>query len=327
MKTPATVNPPSSGNLILSAEDWLKADFSVAESEVLVGTCENPLVRPLTKNLVQAPEKAFKTTFLMRLTMGISTGETVFPSLSVRRPRKVLYLHGELAPAELKQRLQEAAVDLKRPLDNFFQGKSLNANLLTSKGQNTILELGKQYEPDIVAVDPWQSFIPGADENVFKDVSIATAFMDKLIAECEATIFLAIHEGKDSSRGARGHSSLAGWRDTLFTLRRTETTLTVAVEPRWASPPDDLKLTFKYGTLWEGDGPRWTKQEEKIRDLLIANNGKLTREQVRRGLGLEHSTFRMALKRAQDRRAIELDGETVRLPVSSSLPASPTQPL
>ena len=323
MNTSVTVNPTSSGNLVLSAEDWLNANFSVVESEVIVGTCETPLIRPLTKNLIQAPEKAFKTTFLMRLAMGISTGETVFSSLPVPRPHRVLYLHGELSPAELKQRLKEASVGLKRPLDNFFQGRSLNANLLTSKGQDAILELGKQYEPEIVAFDPWQSFIPGADENVFKDVSIATAFMDKLIAEYAVTIFLAIHEGKDSSRGARGHSSLAGWRDTLFALRRKGTTLTVGVEPRWASPPEDLKLTFRDGTLWEGGAQGWKKQEEKIRALLMANNGQLTRAQVGLGLGLDDSALRMALKRAHEHHAIELDGETVRLPVTS---ASPNQP-
>jgi hypothetical protein len=325
MTTPAAVNPPSSGNLIMSAEDWLNTNFS--DAEVLIGKPENPLVRPLTKNLVQAPEKAFKTTFLMRLTLGISTGETVFSSLPVANAQKVLYLHGELAPAELKERLLEAAAGLKRPLENFFQGKSLNANLLTAKGQDTILELGKQYEPQIVALDPWQSFIPGADENVFRDVSVATAFMDKLIAECGVTVFVAIHEGKDSSRGARGHSSLGGWRDTLFALKRTGTVLTVRVEPRWASPPDDLKLTFRGGTLWEGDGPRWTKQEEKMRTLLLANNCRLTRDQIGFGLGLEGSTLRMALTRAQKRNAIELDGGIVRLPLTPSLTSSPTQPL
>src|ERR1017187_8003109 len=95
--------------------------------------------------------------------------------------------------------------------------------------------------------------------------------------------------GKDRSKGARGHSLLAGWRDTLFKLTRTGTTLTVGVEPRWASPPDNLKLTFKDGTLWEGNGPSWTKQAEEIRKLLKANGGKLTREQVGFGLDLDDS--------------------------------------
>jgi hypothetical protein len=140
--------------------------------------------------------------------------------------------------------------------------------------------------------------------------------MDRLIAESEVTIFLAIHEGKDRSRGARGHSSLAGWRDTLFTLTRTRNGVIIAVEPRWAKPPSDLRLTFEDGTLREGDGPGWTKQEEKIRTLLMANNGQLTREQVGFGLGLKDSGLRMALSRAHEHHAIELDGETVRLPVT-----------
>src|ERR1700687_1126408 len=325
MNTPVTVNLSSSGNLILSAEEWLKADFSVAESEVLIGTRENPLVRPLTKNLVQAPEKAFKTTFLVRLALGISAGETVFSSLPVRHPRRVMYLHGELAPVELKQRLREAIVGLNRPLKNFFQGRCLTASLVTPPGQDAIRKLVDEYKSAILVIDPWQSFIAGADENLFKDVSIATAFMDRLIAECQVTIFLAIHLGKDHSRGARGHSTLAGWRDTLFSLKRTGTTLTVGVEPRWASPPDDLILTFRSGTLCEGDGPGWTKREEKIRALLMANNGQLTRQQGGFGLGLEDSAFRMALKRAYDNGAIDLQGETVRLP--SSQPASPNHPL
>lgn len=134
-------------------------------------------------------------------------------------------------------------------------------------------------------IDPWQSFIPGADENSFKEVSPAIAFMDWLIAEFKITIFLAVHLGKDHSRGARGHSILACWRDTLFKLNRTATTLTVGVETRWASPPDDFKLTFKDGTLWEGDGPGWTKQAEEIRALLSANRGRLPREAI--GLGLD----------------------------------------
>jgi hypothetical protein len=324
MTTLETVNP-TSNTLILSAEEWLKADFSVAESEVIVGNADNPLIRPLTKNLVQAPEKAFKTTFLMRLALGISTAETVFSSLPVKNPRRVLYLHGELALAELKERVREAAVDLKRPLDNFFQGRSLSASLVTSQGQAAICQLVEEYKPEVLVIDPWQSFIAGADENSFKEISPATAFMDKLIAECGVTILLAIHEGKDHSRGARGHSTLAGWRDTLFALKRSGTTLTVKVEPRWANPPGDLKLTFQDGTLWEGDRPRWTKQAERIRNLVIANGGKLSREQVALGLGLDGSPLRMALKRAHASGAVHVDENVITLPPSP--PSSPNHPL
>lgn len=327
MTTPETVKPDASGNLIMSADQWLEADLSVAENQVIVGTTANPIVRPLTKNLIQAPEKAFKTTFLLRLALGLSTGETVFSSLPVSRRQRVLYLHGELSPAELKERLREAAVGLKRPLDNFFQGRSLNASLVKQEGRTVICELGNEYKPDVLVIDPWQSFIAGADENTFKDVSPATAFLDWLIATSQVTVFLAIHEGKDHNRGARGHSTLAGWRDTLFRLKRDKSGLTVNVEPRWAKPPDPLKLTFCDGTLWEGDAPEWSKQAEGIRELLRANEGKLSREQVALGLGLKpsDSAFRMALKRAQESRAIHVDGDDITLPLSLS--ASPNHTL
>ncbi len=326
MTSPVTVNPPKD-RLIMSAEEWLNAEFITEDSEVLIGTPGNALVRPLTKNIIQAPEKAYKTTFLLRLTLGLSSGETVFASLPVCRPQRGLYLHGELSPAELKERLRDAAQGLTRPLEQFFQGRCLTASLVTEEGRTVICELVEKYKPNALVIDPLQSSIAGADENSFKEMSLVTKFLDQLIEDYELTLFIAVHEGKNSKRGARGHSVLGGWRDTRFSLKRDGTGLTVAVDPRWGTPPKPLKLTLKSGTLWEGNAPQWTKQDEKIRALLMANKGQLTREQVRFGLGLEDSTFRMALKRAHEHHAVDLDGETVRLPVTSSPPASPTQPL
>jgi hypothetical protein len=301
----------------------ISTEFRLDESEVLIGTPENALVRPLTKNLIQAPEKAFKTTFLLRQTLGLSTGETVFPSLAVNGCHRVLYLHGELAPAELKERLQEASRELRRPLDQFFQGRSLTASLVTDEGRGVIKDLVEEFRPKVLVLDPWQSFIAGSDENSFKEMSGATKFLDNLISDHELAVFLAVHQGKDPLRGARGHSILAGWRDSKFTLKRNGSGLTVEVDPRWAEPPTPLTLTFHGGTLWEGDRPKWTKQAETIRELLIANGGEVTRKDLKFGLGLDDSSFRMALKRAHDGGALDLDGETVRLPASSSPPASP----
>src|ERR1700730_16496986 len=148
MTSPVTVNPPRNC-LIMSAEQWLTAEFSVEESEVLIGTTENALVRPLTKNLIQAPEKAYKTTFLLRLTLGLSSGETVFISLPVYRPQRVLYLHGELNPAELKERLRDAAQGLSRPLEQFFQGRSLTASLVTDEGRGVSEKLVQEYKREV----------------------------------------------------------------------------------------------------------------------------------------------------------------------------------
>ena len=96
-------------------------------------------------------------------------------------------------------------------------------------------------------------------------------------------------------------------------MKRNGNRLSVAVEPRWAEPPDPLKLEFKDGTLWEGDGPTWTRQQERIRELVVASGGQTTKQVVGVILELEDSALRMALKRAIDDHAITVVGDIVRL--------------
>lgn len=188
-------NPLASGKLIMSAEEWLRTDPTLSNASPIIGEPENPLVRPMTKNLIEAGEKEFKSTFAMRICLGLSVGKAVFPSLPIGEPRRVLYLHGELSPSELKERVCAAAKELARPLDNFFQGQALSASLVTWDGQEVISELVKQYKPELLVLDPWQSFIAGVDENSFKDISAATRFLDGLIAEFKLAVLLPIHLG------------------------------------------------------------------------------------------------------------------------------------
>jgi hypothetical protein len=325
MTTTETGNQ-SKDRLIMSAEEWLGFDFRIEESQLLIGTGNNAIVRPGTKNTIEAQEKAYKTTFLLRLALGLATGQTLFPSLPVSRPLRVLYLHGELAPAELKERLQTATQGLNRPLEQFYQGRSLTASLVTDEGRAAIIQLVQEFKPDVLVIDPWQSFIAGADENSFKEISAATKFLDQLIVVSGLTVFIAVHLGKNKKRGARGHSSFGGWRDTKFTLTRSGMGLNVVVEPRWGKAME-LNLNFKAGTLWEGNAPGWTKQAEQIRKLVEVNKGALSRAQLAFGLGLEPngSALRMALQRAQGGEAIDVDGDTITL--HSSTPASPNHPL
>lgn len=319
---------PETGSFIMTAEEWLSSDFTEDEANFILGTPTNALVRPCTKNFVEAPEKSFKTTFLLRLSLGLSSGESVFPSLPVNGCRSVLYLHGELSREEMKERLQQASVYLPRPLDNFLQGRNLRASLVTEDGRAAIRELVDHYRPSVLVFDPWQSFIAGAEENNFKEMSAATRFMDCLIAEYKVTIFIAIHQGKDHTRGARGHSVLAGWRDTRFLLKRDgATSLTVNVEPRWATPPKPLKLTFNSHTVWEGEAPKWTDGDQELIDVLTDCGGQASRKELGLRLGLKESTLRMRLKRARDRQVIDYDNETVWLLAQPAHALAPTHPI
>jgi hypothetical protein len=310
----ATGNKPKK---ILTAEQWLTLPMDTDEERIVLGSASQPIIRTLTKNLIEGPEKSFKTSFLLRLMLGVSCGLTVYSPLPVLRPRKVLYIHGELSRPEIQERTRSAVVGLKRPLDNFFQVRDLRVHLIQHDNQRHLREIIEEVEPDDLVLDPWQSFIVGHDENEYKEVSRACAYLDRLIEDYGLTVHLATHTGKDRRRGTRGHSVLAGWRDTLTKLERGngQARVTVNIEPRWAAPVNPFTLEFNGGTLIEPGftiSP-FTKQAEAIRAVVTMNGGKATREMVSQALGIGAVALRQALKRASDSGAIKLVDEDVTL--------------
>lgn len=317
-KQPAALAPGGKSTGILTAEEWLKLPPDTDEKCVVIGSASQAIVRTLTKNLIEGPEKSFKTSFMLRLALGLSCGHTVYSKLPVIRARKILYLHGELSPREIHERTCSAHANLPRPLDNFFQGRDIQVHLIEPAGQARLKELIDQVKPDDLVLDPWQSLIIGFDENEYKDVSRACRFVDRLIEDYQLTTDIVTHTGKDRSRGTRGHSYLAGWRDTLIKLERRPAgagTVLVNVEPRWAAPPEPFTLMFDQGTLIEAgfNVSPFTKQAQAIRDLVNANGGQSTREAVGQALGLSGDALRQALKRASDSGAIKLIDEDVTL--------------
>lgn len=181
-----------------SIEEWEHIDLNTKDNEVLLGDPHNPIIRPGTKNIIEAPEKTFKTTMLLRLT--------------IARAVRVLYMHGEMTPIELAERrkagqFQIPAEAMAIGKVNFFDGRCISAHLIESKGQDDIRRVVKEFAPDVLVLDPWQSFIAGCEENAFKDVSQATRFLDALVSDDSGlTIFLVVHQGKNRDRhGMRSH--------------------------------------------------------------------------------------------------------------------------
>jgi len=306
---------------VLTAEEWLKLDIEVGDP--IFGTPDHCIVRPYTKNIVEAPEKTFKTTFMLRLMVGLSSGRMLFPKLPAQKARKVLYMHGELSPPEIKERTRDAIQGLPRPVENFLQGRDLEVRLSDKKGQNNLKSLVGEWEPEILVLDAWQSFIYGVDENSFSEVSNVTHFLDELIDEFGVTLFLVTHMGKDHSRGTRGHSSLAGWRDTLFRLERgkkSSLVVTVTVDPRWAAPVEPFNLLFENGTVWPTDKSGFTGDQEKMRACVERSGGVATKADVANALGKDMNkendkvALNKALKRAERAGAIRIDGDEIHLP-------------
>lgn len=75
---------------------------------------------------------------------------------------------------------------------------------------------------DLIVMDTFAQVIAGSDENSGEDMGRALGYCRKINQSTKAMILLVHHSGKDSSKGARGHSSLRGASDVMFEVTRFE---------------------------------------------------------------------------------------------------------
>jgi hypothetical protein len=317
MPEPTTsINTDQKNKRIFSLEEWVNMELTAKDTEAVIGIPGNVVVGPQTRNLIVAPEKSFKTTFLLRLMTGLSMGTTVFPGLDVPRAQSVLYLHGELNKGEIQSRIKAAIKGLSGPLGNMWEGRIFDAHLIDEHGQKTLQDALEVYKPENLVLDPWQAFIAGNDENVFSQMSIAQSFCNDLIDKYGLTIWIAMHTGKDPSKGPRGHSSINGWRDTEIQLKRTNNTLRIKVDARWGTSPEPFTLVFDENTLHSSKDPHMTGQTARIRGFVESSGlPYVTRDQLGEHLGLPKEALRKALERARDAGVINIEGNLVMLPI------------
>lgn len=84
----------------------------------------------------------------------------------------------------------------------------------------SLIEARMGEPPAAVVIDTLARAMPGADENAGADMGRAVAALDAIQARFAGVAVLAIHHsGKDSSRGARGHSSLTAAVDTALEVK------------------------------------------------------------------------------------------------------------
>jgi hypothetical protein len=297
-KVLASVNASTPQGYAMTSEEWAAKDFSAEETDSLIGTATNAIIRPLTKNLVLAPDKAFKTTFLMRLMASLAAGVTIFDELPVNKAYKIVYFHAELNPTEIQQRVV-ASVGGVDPQGRFVHVRDIKTHLIEESGQQFIAEMIVHYKPDVIVLDPWQDLIAGYDENSSKDTSTARLFMSGLIDTFKVTLFLIQHEGKDGSKGGRGHSGMAGWRDTLIRLSRRDggNLVRVIVEPRWGEKVT-LELTLKDGTLAPAITSGFTTQQLNLRAFLKEHPDGATPQHIADGLEITSDACKKMVQRA-----------------------------
>ena len=71
----------------------------------------------------------------------------------------------------------------------------------------------------LVVVDTLARVLAGGDENTGQDMGAVIDRLDRIRRETGAAILLVHHEGKDSSKGARGHSSLLAAVDCALEIK------------------------------------------------------------------------------------------------------------
>jgi len=302
--------------LIFTPKRWKQVKHEMWEDKtpMLIGSPAGVIVRPSTKTIIEGAEKSFKTTLMYRQAMAMAFGHTVYSKLPVAQPVKVLYLHGELVISELDERRNAAMATIPKELldardDFFLDGRSVDAHLIREKGQAAIRTLVRRHRPGLLVIHPWQQFIEGYDENSFKDTSQATEFMDRLMFEVPGmAIFLVAHQGKDRSKGMRGHSSLAGWRDNLIRIKRESTTnlkAMVSVSPRWTMAPFDFRVRFEDGTMVEDE---FSPQTRKIREF-VQTKGSASREDIQVSLSISPEAAKKAIQRATEEQGVCKDSK------------------
>lgn len=70
----------------------------------------------------------------------------------------------------------------------------------------------------LVVFDTLSRSMPGGDENSAQDLTRVIATIDAIRDELEAATVVVHHSGKDTARGARGHSSLCAAADTVVAV-------------------------------------------------------------------------------------------------------------
>lgn len=111
--------------------------------------------------------------------------------------------------------------------------------------KDLIKELREWGPPDVIVVDTVAQVMAGADENSSEDMGLLIAASRALWRAFRCLVLLIHHSGKDTSKGARGHSSLRGAADVeLEVLRLDNSDLRVLTVTKMKDGIDGAEYPF-----------------------------------------------------------------------------------
>ena len=106
-------------------------------------------------------------------------------------------------------------------------------------------DLRKVKDVKLIIVDTLARSFGGGNENAPQDMGEFINGCDDLMHEFGAAVAIVHHTGKDSSAGARGHSSLFGALDTCITIQKNSNNMLLHCEKQKDAPEfDDMQFYF-----------------------------------------------------------------------------------
>jgi len=137
---------------------------------------------------------------------------------------RVLYCAAE-AGASIARRVEAWRVHHK-VYEADFAIRTLSLNLLDQADAARLIDLCVRIAEEhggiaLIVIDTVSRSMPGADENSAEAMTEYVRVCDAIRSATGAAILLVHHKGKDSSRGARGHSSLKAAVDTEIDVAKS----------------------------------------------------------------------------------------------------------
>ncbi|GEM_PF-6057092 len=204
----------------LDFDQWEKRDLPPPDN--LLGE----VISTTTRALVIAPTGIGKTKFALAASTAIAGGYDFLDWRSCGRPRRVLYIDGEMSARVFKRRLRDAAIEIGKPVslhafnrEDFPDTQPLN----TEEGQAFIDQLIEKIEEDygkldLIVFDNIQALIPGdlKDPEAWQNV---LPWARKLTSQAIGQLWVH-HTGKNEALGGYGDSTREWQLDVVAQLKR-----------------------------------------------------------------------------------------------------------
>ena len=212
----------------------------------------------------------------------------------------VLYIAGEGSSGIRKRALawmqNQGVIDNGEPFFVLPQA----VNIRDEAEIDALIEETRQtLQPALVIIDTLARSFGGGDENSGEAMGQFIEGCDRIRTEFSGcTVMIIHHAGKDTTRGARGHSSLYGAVDTELELKRSQGSDSVTVrnsKQKDAEEADGIRMTARVVTLPPGGG-LYLEEESSIvldyddapeamdREKKLGGNQRMIMQQIERAV-------------------------------------------